>query len=180
MRFKLEYLAPLLVGAAFLLLNDVVRNHNPKPPTPPQSVVIVGTTPLPLPVVAAPTRPAPLVRIINLDVEPRVITQGGIATFINGICNDSKEALNVQIYLGAQLDGDPLISPTVDFVGKDTPEGRARRNLEPGCLGSEPITARIDDRLTPGKWRLHLVVMVTGESTPVVRSSPTFEVRSAQ
>ncbi len=176
MRFKLEYLAPFIIGAGFLGLGQLFRDHSPPPPLP---VVLVAATPLPLPVRAVSPAP-PAVRIINLDVSPRVITQGDEATFLNGICNDTKEALNVQLYLGAQLDGDPLTAPTIDFVGKDTPEGRVRRNLEPGCLGSEPITSRIDERLTPGKWRLHLVVMVTGDATPIVRSSPLFEVLPAQ
>lgn len=178
-RLKLEYLAPIAVGLAFILAQSYFVADDHDGPRRAQPVVVVGTTPVAL-FAPTPMSPPPPVRIVQLDVAPRVITIGQPASLLNGICNDTSSTVNVQLYLGAQLDGDPLTAPVVDLVGKDTPEGRVRRNLEPGCLGDEPITAEVDNRLTPGKWRLHLVVMVTGDSTPIVRSSPIFEVRPAK
>jgi hypothetical protein len=173
LKHVLQLLPPLIIGALFIVASTHVDRGNEDPqPTAVPVVVLQGPTPTP---VIAP------IRIVNLEVTPAVLTIGSQGTLSNGICNDSNRTINVQMYLGAQKVGvDPLLAQTVDLAGRDTPEGRLSRNIEPGCFGTEPFTNIVDERLGPGRWKLNLNVYVGGDPRPISRSSAVFEVRPAQ
>lgn len=119
------------------------------------------------------------IRILNLEVRPSVVHPGETATLLNGICNDTLFPIGIQIYLGAQKDSaDPiLIGQTIDLIGKDTPEGRARRTIDPGCTSQEPIVSVVPASFTPGRWKLQAHVIVTGpagEMQNLLVTSATF------
>jgi hypothetical protein len=130
----------------------------------------------PIPVALAPVF-APL-DVEALRLEPMVLRRGQTATLHNGICNHSETSITATIYLGAQeVDKDPLVARTIDLIGRDSPEGRQRRTVDPGCIGREPLTSSLPDSFTPGKWRLTLRVIAVGprgEMQNIVSTSPTF------
>lgn len=165
-------LPPLLIGTIFIL-GSVIFRHDSGPEVTPTAVPVV--------VVAAPT-PLPErlpIRILNLDVEPDVLIVGGSGSLLNGICNDALEPITVKMYLGAQkLGGDPLMATVADLVGHNTPDGLVSRTIQPGCFAERPIEGAVDVRLTPGRWRLNLVVEAPG-GRAMTKSSPVFEVRAA-
>lgn len=179
-RLRLHYLAPVIVGVAFVVLMSVVRGPGEDEP---QKVVLIGTTPAPLVCCAiTPTPPAPPpIRIVQLDVEPNIVEVGQMATLRNGICNDSGKPIDVMIGFRAQgATGDPLLAPVVIFIGGPNGELQAR-TVEPGCdPRAETIRAPVDARLSPGQWRLSLVIMVRGNPNQITELSPVFEVRPAK
>lgn len=164
---------PLLIAMAFLVASTKVdRGNEDARPTAVPVVVLKGPTPTPTP---------HYIRIVDLSITPDVLYVGGRGTLSNGVCNDSDQTINVQLYLGAQRVGaDPLLAQTVDLAGRDTPEGRLSRNIDPGCFGQEPFSDIVDVRLGPGRWKLNLNIYVGGDPKPISRSSAVFEVRPAQ
>ena len=130
------------------------------------------------------------VRIERLELSDRTVQIGQTVILYDGICNDYDIPLNAQIYLGAETVGTPsLTSRTVDLLRRnigdqqvpvtDTPEGRIRRTLEPGCTATDPITGIIPPTFSVGKWQLKVHIVVTGpqgEIQELVKVSHTFEV----
>lgn len=107
------------------------------------------------------------VRLLQLEVEPNVITVGQPARLLNGFCSTSPQPLRAGFYLGLQKpDADPLFpGMTIDLVGKDTPEGRAKGNVEPGCTRQDPLEVRaVPATIPPGTWRAVVHIVVTGPS----------------
>lgn len=175
LKHVLQLLPPVLVAVLFLWGASKVDHGEQAEPC------CHMPTPVPVMVVQPTQTPENPIRIVNLDVEPDVVLIGGQGTLHNGICNESRQTVNVQMYLGAQRVGiDPLLAETIDLAGRNTPEGRLSRNILPGCFGTEPFTDIVDPRLRPGRWVLNLVVYVPGYAKPVTSSSPVFEVRPAQ
>lgn len=117
--------------------------------------------PTPIPVVQVP-KFEPLA-LDALRFEPTLVRRGETATLFNGICNRTQGDVSVTFYLGAQEVGiDPLTAKTIDLIGKDTPEGRQRRTIAPGCIGQNPIVAPLPETFTTGQWRIVLRVVALG------------------
>lgn len=111
------------------------------------------------------------VSIRQLRVEPGILEVGQPATLYNGYCNNGKQPVSVQIYFGAQgVSNDSLLQPKlVDLLKdsdgnpvKDTPEGRIRQTLPPGCVQTNPIAIpAVPDIIDSGIWRLYIHLVVT-------------------
>lgn len=120
--------------------------------------------------------------VTRLDIEPRSVPQEGQITYLNGVCSSAETPIVVEFWVGFQSESsDPLVQSTViPVIGiADTPEGRERRVLGPGCTGQEPISGTLPTGLEPGLWKLtaHLIARgQNGEIQDLVRSSPVFEV----
>jgi hypothetical protein len=130
-------------------------------------------------------------RFIRLQVEPTELRVGDEATLLDGLCNESNETLTVEIYLGAQREGqstfgtmpiDLLTRPAPDgsrIAVTDTPEGRLRQSLDPGCTAVDPIHRTVPPSLVPGVWRLraHAIVQAPdGRVQDITIISDPFEV----
>lgn len=177
-----QLLPPLVVGGIFLfLISQVDDGGKSEQATCPPMPAMHCVTPAAVVLLPTPTPEISPITIVNLDVEPDVVYQGGQGTLINGVCNNSATPITVKLYMGAQrVGGDPFLAAVVDLAGRDTPEGRLSRTIQPGCFGTEPFTNIVDARLAPGRWQLNLVVEVPGLKAPITKSSPPFEVRAAQ
>lgn len=161
---RLVEFVPVVIGAALLLF---VLSSNAEES---------DSDVTPIPVALAPAF-APL-EVEALRLEPMLLRVGQTTTLYNGLCNHSDASVTAAIYLGAQeAEKDPLIARTIDLIGRDSPEGRQRRAVEPGCIGREPIEAPLPNSFTPGKWRLTLHVIAVGprgQMQDIVTTSPTF------
>lgn len=124
---------------------------------------------------------APL-HIIQLEVEPATVVIGQPARLHNGFCSSAKTPLRAGFYLGLQQpDVDPIQpGSTVDLIGRDTPEGRQRADINPGCTRAEPFEVRAVPMSIPtGMWRavLHIVVLgPNGETQSITERSSVFTV----
>lgn len=130
------------------------------------------------------------VELLNLEVTPHQVRVGEIATLIDGLCNHSDQDVSTQLYLGAQSVTGTFTVRTIDLLTKqnekgeivavtDTEEGRISRNLEPGCIRTEPIVAPVPAALTPGVWiiRAHIIVIgPLGRIQNIDETSNPFEV----
>lgn len=131
----------------------------------------------------APPAFAPI-RIVRLEVEPETLRLGQPGRLLNGICNDTDHDQAVALYFGAQsVGGDPILARVVDFAGRDTPEGRMRVVISPGCYRTAPIESAVGGGLTPGPWKLVLKVSAigpAGEEQNVTTTSRVFDVLAAE
>lgn len=116
---------------------------------------------------------------------------GDLVQLKDGLCNSYKGSLSIEVYLGAESSvGGSFNTRSIDLLYRDngngiltpaidTPEGRIRRTLEPGCTITEPLTAPLPTTFTPGVWHLKAHVIATGPNgqiQDIVRVSNTFEV----
>lgn len=131
----------------------------------------------------APPAFAPI-RIVRLEVEPNALVLGKPGRLLNGICNDTDHDQAVSLYFGAQsVGGDPILARVIDFAGHDTPEGRTRVVISPGCYRTDPIESIVGSGLTPGPWKLVLKVTAigpAGEEQNVTTTSRIFDVLAAE
>ena len=125
------------------------------------------------------------VRLINFDINPDEFQASDSVAFLNGVCVAWPRELGVQIWIGAEeVTTDSLVvGETVPFIGtSDTPEGRARRTLQPGCTEQSTFLVEESEAWLPlvGKeWRLVAHIVVTGpggEVQHVAQTSPPFRV----
>lgn len=119
--------------------------------------------------------------IIAFRVEPSSMSVGEVSWIHNGLCVDEEEAILVAIFLGAEtIDADPIVEgEVIPLIGDgDTPEGRLRRTIGPGCVVTEPLETTLSTDLEPGRYRLYLHIQTTdaGRMQDIVLRSNEFEI----
>lgn len=128
---------------------------------------------------------APLT-LTRFDLATTSVEFGAPLSLLNGVCISGNQPLIVEVWLGAQSEStDPLIDSTsITLLGlADTPEGRERRTVLPGCSLQEPFVLDLPVNLSPATWRLQLHLVVRGpnnEMQNVVAVSEPFVVLEAE
>lgn len=110
--------------------------------------------------------------------------QAGTQGFVkNGFCLEGESARVVEIFIGIEFPGDDpsLGKPPYPLQGTaDTPEGRERFPIEPGCIAQdEPLTFDVPAEFGVGEYRLYIHMRVVGPNNQVqdiVERSNTFSV----
>lgn len=128
------------------------------------------------------------VRLVEFRIEPEILTTDGPGTLHNGVCLDSDGPQLVEVFLGLERvpHGDPIVEGEVlPLVGAgDTPEGRERRTLSPGCVDSEaPVAFTVPTTIPPGHYRLYVHLIATsedGRTQNLIERSNEFEIRAGE
>lgn len=112
--------------------------------------------------------------VLNLRLEPDHVVEGSQVTLIDGICNNSDETITVAATLGAQEEGDPLVTRNVVVLMRSFP-------MEQGCFGKDaPLSGPLSPMITAGRWHLYLQILVMGPQSGQIqrlsRVSNTFVV----
>lgn len=124
------------------------------------------------------------VTLLGFHVETTEVKPGGSGILRNGFCVAGEVPVVVEIFIGLEYPGfgDPsLAKPSYPLQGTaDTPEGRERFPLDPGCVATEePLLFDIPSNAEQGEYRLYIHILVNGpnaQSQDIVQTSNTFMV----
>lgn len=134
----------------------------------------------PVAVEPAPFTPVTLLGFHVESIEVPVGTQGFVR---NGFCLAGEDPRVVEIFIGIvfPVDDPSLGKEPYPLQGTaDTPEGRERFPVDPGCIAQdEPLAFDIPADFNPGEYRLYIHMRVVGPNNQVqdiVERSNSFSV----
>lgn len=123
------------------------------------------------PVLVEPPPFAPL-SLLGFHVESIEVPVGGQGFVRNGFCLDGEDSRVIEIFIGIEFpeSTDPSLGkqPYPLQGTSDTPEGRERFPVDPGCIAQdEPLTFDVPPGFGTGEYRLYIHMRVVGPNNQV-------------